>query len=50
MIAQDTGSAILGPARADLFLGSAAEAGTKAGMIRHPGAFTVLWPRGTARP
>ncbi len=50
MIAQDTGSAILGPARADLFLGSGAEAGAKAGLIRHPGEFTVLWPRGTARP
>lgn len=46
MIAQDTGSAILGPARADLFLGSGPEAGDRAGAIRHPGAFTVLWPRG----
>jgi membrane-bound lytic murein transglycosylase A len=45
MIAQDTGSAILGPARADLFMGSGDEAGDLAGLIRHPGRFTVLWPR-----
>jgi membrane-bound lytic murein transglycosylase A len=45
MIAQDTGSAILGPARMDLFVGSGAAAGHRAGLIRHPVAFTVLWPR-----
>lgn len=45
MIAQDTGSAILGPARLDLFVGSGPEAGHRAGLIRHPVAFTVLWPR-----
>ena len=32
MIAQDTGSAIVGPARGDFFLGSGAEAGTRAGL------------------
>lgn len=46
MIAQDTGSAILGPARADLFFGSGDEAGQHAGLIRHRGDFTVLWPKG----
>jgi membrane-bound lytic murein transglycosylase A len=46
MIAQDTGSAILGPARADLFMGSGDEAGARAGLIRHRGDFTVLWPKG----
>lgn len=45
MIAQDTGSAILGPARADLFMGSGDEAGARAGPIRHRGDFTVLWPQ-----
>lgn len=45
MIAQDTGSAILGPARMDLFVGSGAAAGHRAGLIRHPVAFTLLWPR-----
>lgn len=46
MIAQDTGSAILGPARADLFFGSGDEAGKRAGLIRHRGDFTLLWPKG----
>lgn len=45
-IAQDTGSAILGPARMDLFVGSGAKAGHRAGLIRHPVDFIVLWPRG----
>ena len=45
MIAQDTGSAILGPARADLFFGSGDEAGARAGDIRHPGEMIVLLPR-----
>ncbi|MFO1150172.1 MAG: MltA domain-containing protein [Alsobacter sp.] len=44
-IAQDTGSAILGPARADLFIGSGDQAGLQAGGIRHRAEFTVLWPR-----
>lgn len=44
-VAQDTGSAIVGPARADLFTGSGAAAGIVAGRIRHPLGFTVLWPR-----
>jgi membrane-bound lytic murein transglycosylase A len=45
MIAQDTGSAIVGPARADLYWGSGDEAGRIAGRIRHPGRFTMLLPR-----
>lgn len=45
MIAQDTGSAIVGPARADLFFGAGAGPGLVAGRIRHPGAFTLLVPR-----
>jgi len=45
MIAQDTGSAILGAARADLFMGSGEAAGRQAGLIRHPGDFIVLLPR-----
>lgn len=44
MIGQDTGSAIIGPARGDLFIGSGAEAGAVAGAIRHPADFTVLVP------
>jgi membrane-bound lytic murein transglycosylase A len=46
MIAQDTGSAIVGAARADLFLGSGDAAGARAGAIRHPAEFVVLLPRG----
>jgi membrane-bound lytic murein transglycosylase A len=49
MIAQDTGSAILGPARGDIFFGSGPAAGDKAGLIRHPGRFVVLLPRETTR-
>jgi membrane-bound lytic murein transglycosylase A len=44
MIAQDTGSAILGPARADIFVGSGFEAGQAAGRVRHPGDFYALLP------
>jgi membrane-bound lytic murein transglycosylase A len=45
MIAQDTGSAIVGPARADLYLGAGGDAGRIAGRIRHPGRFVMLLPR-----
>jgi len=45
LIAQDTGSAILGPARADLFFGTGDEAGARAGEIRHRCDFVVLLPR-----
>ncbi len=44
-IAQDTGSAILGAARADIFFGSGPAAGTRAGAIRHACDFFVLLPR-----
>ncbi|GAB4070145.1 MltA domain-containing protein [Ancylobacter sonchi] len=44
-IAQDTGSAIVGPARADIFFGAGAEAGSIAGRIKDPGNFAVLVPR-----
>jgi peptidoglycan lytic transglycosylase A len=45
MIAQDTGSAIVGPARADLYWGSGDAAGRIAGRIRHSGRFVMLLPR-----
>ena len=44
MIAQDTGSGITGPARADIFLGSGDAAGHLAGGVRHRGTFVVLRP------
>jgi membrane-bound lytic murein transglycosylase A len=45
MIAQDTGSAIVGPARGDYFWGTGREAGTRAGLLRHRARFVVLLPR-----
>lgn len=47
MLAQDTGSAILGPARGDIFFGSGDEAGRIAGRMQATGDFVVLAPRGT---
>jgi membrane-bound lytic murein transglycosylase A len=45
MIGQDTGSAILGPARLDLFIGSGDEAGARAGNIRHTAPLYILLPK-----
>jgi membrane-bound lytic murein transglycosylase A len=44
MIGQDTGSAIVGPARGDIFYGSGRESGQYAGNIRHKVDFVVLRP------
>ncbi|RBI84663.1 murein transglycosylase [Rhodosalinus halophilus] len=44
MIAQDTGSAIKGAQRADIFFGTGAEAGRRAGRLRDPGRMVVLMP------
>jgi membrane-bound lytic murein transglycosylase A len=46
MVAHDTGSAIVGPARADIFFGAGDAAGAHAGAIRHRGLFAVLAPWG----
>ena len=48
MVAQDTGAAIVGPARADIFFGTGNKAATRAGPIRHPGTMWVLWPNDPA--
>jgi membrane-bound lytic murein transglycosylase A len=45
MIAQDTGGAIVGPARADLYFGGGLKAGTQAGRIKNPGLFYMLVPK-----
>jgi membrane-bound lytic murein transglycosylase A len=45
MIAQDTGSAIVGPARADLFFGAGEEAGQIAGRIQQSGRLAMFVPR-----
>ncbi len=48
--AQDTGGAIRGAVRADLYWGSGAEAGTLAGRMRQQGRMWILWPRGEGSP
>ncbi len=45
MIAQDTGSAIVGPARADLYFGAGAEAGKVSGRLKHNVRFVMLVPK-----
>jgi membrane-bound lytic murein transglycosylase A len=50
MIAQDTGSAIVGPARLDLFYGSGEAAGALAGSVRHSADVFVLWPGRDGEP
>ena len=48
MVAQDTGAAITGPARGDIFWGTGQDAGVVAGRIAHPARFVVLLPCGAA--
>lgn len=48
--AQDTGSAIKGPLRADLFFGSGDDAGNRAGVQKHRVKWTILLPRAIAAP
>jgi len=45
MVAQDTGSAITGPARADIYYGAGPEAGRISGRFRHSMRFVMLVPR-----
>jgi membrane-bound lytic murein transglycosylase A len=45
VVAQDTGSAIVGPARADIYFGAGDEAARMAGRIKNPGDFLMLLPR-----
>ncbi|MBO9429243.1 murein transglycosylase A [Sulfitobacter sp. 1A13496] len=44
MVAQDTGSAIKGAQRADVFFGTGDKAGRAAGRLRDPGRMMVLMP------
>lgn len=50
VLAQDTGGAIRGPLRADLFWGFGEEPGREAGRMKQPGRMWVLWPKGVAPP
>jgi peptidoglycan lytic transglycosylase A len=45
MIAQDTGSAIVGPARADLYFGAGRDAGKVAGRLKSNMRFVMLVPK-----
>ncbi len=45
LVAQDTGSAITGPQRGDVFAGTGAEAGRVAGRVRHRSEFIALRPK-----
>lgn len=44
MVAQDTGGAIRGAQRADIFYGTGDEAGRRAGTVKDPGRMVVLLP------
>lgn len=44
-IAQDTGSAMVGPARADIYFGAGDDAGRIAGRVRQPARFAMLVPK-----
>ena len=48
MLALDTGSAIVGPARGDIFTGSGYDAGELAGTVRHDADFHILLPKAAA--
>jgi membrane-bound lytic murein transglycosylase A len=45
---QDSGGAIKGPLRADLYFGSGFEAGAKAGVMKHPVTWTLFLPTALA--
>jgi len=45
MIAQDSGSAIVGPARADIYFGAGDQAGEVAARLHNAGNFAMLVPR-----
>lgn len=50
VLAQDTGSAIVGAVRADYFMGWGAEAGDIAGRTKQDLRLWVLWPKGAPAP
>ena len=49
-VAQDTGGAIRGAPRADVFWGAGEQAERQAGQMRSPGRMWLLWPRGLPLP
>ncbi|KTC43571.1 hypothetical protein AO265_39390 [Pseudomonas sp. ABAC61] len=48
--AQDTGGAITGEVRADLFWGTGDAAGQLAGDMKQPGQIWMLWPKDVPLP
>ena len=50
VVNQDTGAAIVGQVRADLFTGTGDAAGELAGRMRQPGRLWLLWPAGSPPP
>ena len=48
LVSQDTGGAIKGPARGDLYFGTGAQAGASADTVNAPGRLWVLLPRAVA--
>ncbi|KAB2962315.1 MAG: murein transglycosylase, partial [Thermoanaerobaculia bacterium] len=50
VVAQDTGGAIKGPVRADLFLGPGREAEETAGRMKQPLRLWLLWPKDAPPP
>jgi membrane-bound lytic murein transglycosylase A len=50
VVAQDTGGAIHGAARADYFVGSGPQAADLAGKMRQQGSLWLLWPRNVPLP
>ena len=48
LIAQDTGGAIKGPVRGDIYFGTGFDAGNRAGTMNAPGRLWVLLPRAVA--
>jgi membrane-bound lytic murein transglycosylase A len=45
VVAQDTGGAIKGAVRGDLYFGGGAEAEWRAGHMKHPGRYFALLPK-----
>ena len=48
MVPQDTGGAIRGPVRGDVFWGHGSDAAERAGRMRSSGRYWILLPRDTA--
>lgn len=48
LIAQDTGGAVTGPVRGDVFWGYGPEAGERAGKMKEQGRYFLLLPKGAA--